>query len=55
MRETEIFAVDCWQCGHAVELPTTPPHRCPLCGTELDARWRPEEPVNPSAAEQGAK
>lgn len=42
-RETKLFRVDCWNCGHETEIACTPPFHCGHCGAELDIQWHAEQ------------
>lgn len=38
-RLAEVFAVECFLCRSAVEIPVTGPRHCPNCKVKLDIDW----------------
>jgi rRNA maturation endonuclease Nob1 len=45
MRAHEVYTLDCWSCGRAVEVPAGKPGQpeeqaCPQCGARLKLHWR---------------
>jgi hypothetical protein len=39
-RPREVFALQCDACHSEIEIPTPPPHLCPLCHATLTIQWR---------------
>ena len=49
VRTNEVYALECYACGAAVEIPVDGEMRCPRCHAKFDVEWR-DEAIEPKPA-----